>query len=58
MGLGFDRFVALLCGYNDIKEVIAFPRNKAAQCPMDDSPSEIDAAQLRELNIKLDDKKQ
>ena len=54
MGLGFDRFVALICGYNDIREVIAFPKNKDAECPMDGSPSEIDEKQLKELNIKLD----
>ena len=28
MGLGFDRIVALMCGYNDIREVIAFPKNR------------------------------
>jgi aspartyl-tRNA synthetase len=54
VGLGFDRIVALLCGYNDIREVIAFPKNKSAQCPMDDSPSEITQTQLKELHIKAD----
>ncbi len=54
MGLGVDRLVALMSGINDIREVIAFPKNKAAQCPLDDSPSEIDEKQLKELNIKLD----
>ncbi|MFH1053586.1 MAG: aspartate--tRNA ligase [Candidatus Woesearchaeota archaeon] len=38
MGLGVDRTVALMCGTNDIREVIAFPKNKAAECPMDGSP--------------------
>tara|TARA_Y100000310_G_scaffold281722_1_gene302401 strand:- start:36469 stop:38232 length:1764 start_codon:yes stop_codon:yes gene_type:complete len=54
MGLGFDRIVALMCGYNDIREVIAFPKNKDAANPMDSSPSDIDEKQLKELNIKLD----
>jgi len=54
IALGFDRLVALLCGTNDIREVIAFPKNKAAQCPMDGSPSEAEPLQLKELNIKLD----
>jgi aspartyl-tRNA synthetase len=57
MGLGFDRLVALMLGYNDIREVIAFPRNKAAQNPMDGSPAEIDDRQLKETSIKIDSKK-
>ena len=54
MGLGFDRLVALMLGYNDIREVIAFPKNKAAQNPMDGSPAEVDEKQLEEAHIKLD----
>jgi len=54
MGLGFDRIVALMCGYNDIREVIAFPKNKDAECPMDGSPSEVEEKQLKELNIKVE----
>jgi len=54
MGLGFDRSVALMCGINDIREVMAFPKNKAAQCPMDESPSDVTKEHLKELNIKLD----
>ena len=52
MGLGFDRLVALMLGFNDIREVITFPKNKAAQCPMDSSPSSVDEKQLKELHIK------
>ena len=54
MGLGFDRIVALMCGYNDIREVIAFPKNKDAECPMDGAPSEVEEKQLKELHIKVD----
>jgi aspartyl-tRNA synthetase len=54
VGLGFDRIVALMNGYTDIREVIAFPKNKNAQCPMDGSPSDITKEQMKELNIKLD----
>ncbi len=54
MGLGFDRIAALMCGYNDIREVIAFPKNKDAECPMDGSPSDVEEKQLKELNIKVD----
>ena len=52
IGLGFDRIVALMCGYNDIREIIAFPKNKNAECPMDGSPSDVPDEQLKELHIK------
>jgi aspartyl-tRNA synthetase len=52
--LGFDRIVALMNYTNDIREVIAFPKNKAAECPMDGSPSTVDDAQLKELHIKVE----
>ena len=52
MGLGFDRLVALMCGLQDIREIIAFPKNKAAQCPMDGSPSDVPEDHLKELHIK------
>ncbi len=51
MGLGLDRLVALMQGFNDIREVIAFPKTKSAECPMDGSPSEIDEKQLKELHL-------
>ena len=54
MGLGFDRLVALMLGYTDIRETIAFPKNKSAQNPMDGSPAEVDEKQLKEAHIKLD----
>lgn len=54
VGLGFDRIVALLSGLNDIREVIAFPKNKNAECPMDGSPSAVSDKQLKELHIKTD----
>lgn len=52
--IGFERLVALICGFSDIREVIPFPKNKAAQCPMDGSPSDITTEQMKELHIKLD----
>ncbi|MDD3263752.1 MAG: aspartate--tRNA ligase [Candidatus Nanoarchaeia archaeon] len=52
MGLGADRIIALLLGTNDIREVIAYPKNKNAQCPMDGSPANIYKKQYEELFIK------
>ncbi|MEK6837496.1 MAG: amino acid--tRNA ligase-related protein, partial [Nanoarchaeota archaeon] len=54
MGIGFDRTVALMMGLHDIREVIAFPKNKKAESPMDGSPSEIEERQLKELHVKTD----
>jgi len=54
IALGFDRVVALMAGLNDIREVIAFPKTKAAENPMDGSPQEWTEAQLKELHLRLD----
>lgn len=53
-GLGIDRLTALMLGIHDIREVIAFPKNKAAMSLMDGSPSPADDKQLKELHIKCD----
>jgi aspartyl-tRNA synthetase len=50
---GFDRLVAMMAGEATIREVIAFPKNTLGQCPMDDSPSEVDPRQLEDLHIRI-----
>jgi len=54
IALGFDRLTALLNGTTDIREVIAFPRNKATENPMDHSPQDWSPEFLKELHLKLD----
>ncbi|MBN1175263.1 aspartate--tRNA ligase [Candidatus Woesearchaeota archaeon] len=53
MGIGVDRLVALMLQFTDIRAVMAFPKNKNAQCPMDDSPNKISEIQLDELSISI-----
>jgi aspartyl-tRNA synthetase len=50
---GLDRLVMLMAGETSIKEVIAYPKNSFAVSPMDESPNEVDAVQLKELAITV-----
>jgi len=54
IALGFDRLVAMFCGVNSIRDVIAFPKNNSGKDVMIDSPSTLFDEQLKELHIKID----
>ena len=58
LAIGFDRLCALLVGEESIREVIAFPKTQKAICPLSNAPSEVSSKQLRELGIKINQKKQ
>ena len=54
LALGLDRFVMLLAGEENIREVIAFPKNNKASDPMTQAPSPVSASQLEELSLQVE----
>ena len=54
LAIGLDRFVMLLAGEDNIREVIAFPKNNKATDPMTQAPSTVALKQLEELNLQVE----
>ncbi|MEW9095145.1 MAG: aspartate--tRNA ligase [Clostridiaceae bacterium] len=53
LAFGFDRMVMFLSGTDNIKDVVAFPKNQNALCPMTEAPSNVDEVQLDELGLVI-----
>ena len=53
IAFGFDRLAMIFAAENSIRDVIAFPKTASAISLMDDSPSNVDEHQLKELHIRI-----
>ena len=53
IAFGFDRLVAMMCGVDQIRDVIAFPKTQRGQDLMVEAPSAVTERQLRDLHIRL-----
>ena len=56
LALGLDRFAMLLAGKDNIREVIAFPKNSKASEPLTNAPSTVAEKQLEELYLRTENK--
>ena len=58
LAFGLDRLIMLMVGADSIRDVIAFPKTKTAECPLTQAPAEVDSKQLRDLGIRVREKAQ
>lgn len=55
IAFGLERLSMIICGTDNIRDVIAFPKNLKATCPMSNAPEPVDEAQLKDVGIKIAD---
>ncbi|AKN32467.1 aspartyl-tRNA synthetase [Clostridium carboxidivorans P7] len=53
LAYGFDRMIMFLAGTENIKDVIAFPKNQNAFCPLTEAPNVVEETQIKELGINI-----
>ncbi len=53
IAFGLERLSMIICGTDNIRDVIAFPKNLKAACPMSGAPNKVDDSQLEELGIEI-----
>ena len=53
IAFGLERLSMIICGTDNIRDVIAFPKNLKAACPMSNAPQPVDQAQLDDLGIEI-----
>ena len=58
LAFGLDRLIMLMVGADSIRDVIAFPKTKTAECPLTQAPASVDSKQLRDLGIRVREKAQ
>ncbi|MDN5566543.1 MAG: aspartate--tRNA ligase [Psychrobacter sp.] len=58
LAFGLDRLIMLMVGADSIRDVIAFPKTKTAECPLTQAPAGVDSRQLRDLGIRVREKAQ
>ena len=53
LALGLDRLMSIFLNRDSIRDVIPFPKNRTAHCPLTDAPSNVSTQQLIDLNLKV-----